>query len=164
MKLPNHEGREYRVLAIALVFFFIGLFFFLRDGASTPPSSDAQPKPSVSVQSVQSGSALDPAFANFPPPSRFRTFTYNGTNINGNALFAIGATCHDTYVAVLIFPATVDYRDDVNGAVYNIASPCSAGKIFTAVIQPSDMGGASSGTYYFFTADQGAAGTWYNPK
>ena len=168
MKPSKFGGREYRVLAVAFVFFFIGLFFFLRDSATPSPSSPSAVRPSVlvtaPVQSAPAGETLIPEFANDPAPSQFHTFTYSATGLNGSSSLVVRATCHDAYVALLIFSAGVDYRVDPSRAVFNVASPCASGTAFATVLHPSDLGGAPFGTYYFFTADQGTTGTWYNPK
>ena len=173
VKLPNWD-REYRLLALAVAFFLVGLFFFLHDSpspASSAPSAvplrDNLPFPSNPFRPDRSRST-DPAsfnspFANFPPPSKFRTFTYDATGVNSGMPLTVTAKCNDTYVTMLIFPATVDYREGMDRAVYNEATPCSAGKTWSAVIGPADLGHAPYGTYYFFTADQGTTGTWYNP-
>lgn len=85
--------------------------------------------------------------------------------IDGSSSFVVTSTCSDAYVAVLAFPATVDYRADISRAVYNSAFPCTAsGTVVTATITPSDLGATPSGTYYYFTADQGTSGMWYNPR
>jgi hypothetical protein len=168
--MTDDRKKEYRILALAVAFFLIGLFFFFRNGSPpTSPTSPISTSPKKQVASAESvrpaGSVqpLSPKFANFPLPSRFRKFTYDGTGLNGSASLAIGAVCHDAYVAILIFPAAVDYRSNADAAIYNIASPCDFNKAFDVVIHPTDLGHAPSGTYYFFTADQGTAGTWYNP-
>jgi len=161
MKLTKHWDKEYRILALAVAFFLVGFFFFLRDGAT--PGNSNQTKAPVVIGSVQGG-ALSPGFANFPAPSNFRTFTYDATGLNGNASFTISATCHDTYATILIFPAAIDYRSNVIRAVYNKAFPCDSEKTVSAVIAPSDLSRGPYGTYYFFTADQGLSGTWYNPQ
>ncbi|MGB7957732.1 MAG: hypothetical protein WCF77_02725, partial [Minisyncoccia bacterium] len=150
------------------------LFFFLHDSpspASSAPSA-VPVKPAVSVQPVSPAEQVQPTgsglpfnspFANFPPPSKFRTFTYDATGVNSGTPLTVTAKCNDTYVTMLIFPATVDYREGMDRAVYNEATPCSAGKTWSAVIGLDDLGHAPYGTYYFFTADQGTTGTWYNP-
>jgi hypothetical protein len=167
MKLPEYQNREYHLLALAVVFFLVGLFFFWYD--RTAPAPVAVPAsdhvhPSVFVQPAQSGLPPNSPFANLPPPSGFRTFIYDGTGFNGSSSLAVSATCRDAYVATLIFPAAVDYRMDMASAIYNEAIPCTVGKPFSLTIHPADLGHAASGTYYYFTADEGTTGTWYNPK
>ena len=168
--MTNDRKKEYRILAIAVAFFLVGLFFFWHNNtapatptpAVPPPSNPA--KPTVSIQPAgSSGLPLNSPFVNFPPPSGFRTFTDSGTSLNGSSSLTIAAICHAAYVAVLIFPATVDYRENMARAVFNEAVPCDSGKPFSLVIHPADLGHAPTGTYYFFTADQGMTGTWYNP-
>ena len=72
--------------------------------------------------------------------------------------------CNAGYLAVLIFPSRIDYRADIDGAVYNRAFPCPSGRAFMTTIATSSIATAPSGTYYYFTADEGATGPWYNPR
>lgn len=158
----ERRGREYRVLTIAIVFFAVGLYFFVSDRPGVPPAA-APSAPAATA--VQSGQALSPSLANYPPPSGFRTFTLGAASINGTSSFEVSAVCADAFVAVLVFPVSADYRVSPNHAVYNRAFPCAAtGTVMTTVITPSDLGNAPSGTYYYFTADQGVTGVWYNPR
>lgn len=173
MKLQDRLKREYRLIALAVVFFLAGGIFFWYD--SSLPSSSKLPPPSagnaaqgLSVQTAPSqergGNALDPDFAKFPAPSQFKTFAYGKNGINGSATLPISATCQDPYITVLIFPATIDYRGDINAAIYNEAFPCKPGQAFTLTLATSDIATAPFGNYYFIIADQGTTGTWYNPR
>jgi hypothetical protein len=191
MKLPERFDKEYRLLALAVVFFLAGGVFFWYD-ASLPSSSKSPSvmpgrlSRTVAVQPAgaspsgerpsneQSGGAqqaggqqdqqLDPAFANLPPPSQFATLDYDQKDINGTSTFVASTTCGDAYVAILIFPASVDYRADIDAAVYNEAFPCHLNQPFMTTIAPSDLAPSPSGTYYIIIADQGKSGTWYNPR
>ena len=166
MQPSENHHREYRLLALAIVFFLVGLFFFLRDNAPVVPASPSLPsqsKPAVSVQPAQPAQVFG-LFAHYPPPSQFRTFIYNSAGLNGGSSITVSAVCHDTYDTVLIFPASLDYRVNLASAVYNVASPCEMGKTFNVVIDLAMLGHAPSGTYYYFIADQGASGSWYNPR
>jgi len=169
--MTSDRKKEYRILALAIVFFLVGLFFFWRNDASPAPAapspvpSSGGAEPTVSIRPSGSiGLPQNSPFVNFPPSSGFRTFAYDGISLNGSSSFAITTTCHAAYVAVLIFPDTADYRENMARAIYNEAVPCSSGQPFTITIHPADLGHAPSGTYYVFTADQGTTGTWYNPR
>lgn len=153
--------KEYRLLALAVVFFLAGAIFFWYDASL--PSSKPQSPTGASPQGV-SVQSLDPDFANDPPPSRFKTFIYNNNGINGYSTFSVPAVCDAPYIAFLIFPASIDYRGDVTGAVYNDAFPCTSGTPFNLTVATSDIAPAPFGTYYFIVADQGATGAWYNPR
>ncbi|MGB7957997.1 MAG: hypothetical protein WCF77_04130, partial [Minisyncoccia bacterium] len=62
MKLPHQWDREYRLLALAVAFFLVGLFFFLHDSpspASSAPSA-VPVKPAVSVQPVSPAEQVQP--------------------------------------------------------------------------------------------------------
>jgi hypothetical protein len=169
MKLSDRTNREYRILAIAIVFFIAGAIFFWHD-ASLPTShsspSAGAPAPAVSVQSanVAPGQQIDPDFAKFPPPAQFRTFVYNQNGFNKLSTLSISSMCNAAYMAILIFPVAVDYRSDIDAAVYNDAFPCTAGQTFTLAITTSDIATAPFGTYYFIVADQEKSGAWYNPR
>ena len=167
------RNHDYRVLAIAVIFFGTGLFFFLSDHPWAPasaPSSAARILSSGAAPAQQAGatvqsSPLSPAFANFPPPSQLRTFAYASGTIDGAQSFAVSSTCADASVAVLVFPSSVDYRAAPNRAVYNQAFPCTASSgIINVTIAPADLGNVPSGTYYYFTVVPATDGTWYNPK
>lgn len=160
------RGNEYRVLAIATVFFLAGLFFFWYDriqhSVSTGSSASGSPAAGVSVQSA--GGALEPSLANFPPPSQFQTFMLNANGINGNSGLTVTATCHDVEVVLLAFSEKFDYRSDISKAVYNRAFSCTPDKTFHGTIQAADVKAFASGMYYVIVADQGDSGTWYNPR
>ncbi len=171
MRLPGGDNREYRVLAIATLFFLTGLLFFWLDRppASSPSAPPATTSHTLSVQSSQSEGEqdqqyLDPDFAKFPPPTQFKTVTYNANGLNGSSTLLASATCNAAYITVLLFPAKIDYRGDINAAVYNEASPCHSDQPFTLVIATSDIATAPFGSYYLIIADQGTSGTWYNPR
>jgi hypothetical protein len=172
MRLQERLKREYRLLALAVVFFAAGVIFFWYD-SSLSPSSKSAPAPAGSPQSAtaglgvageRGGATLDPDFSKYPAPAQFKTFTYGKNGINGSPALSISTTCNDAYVAVLIFPSAIDYRGDINAAIYNDAFPCRAGQSFTTTVATSDIATAPFGTYYYFVADQGTAGTWYNPR
>lgn len=167
MKLRDElRKREYRVLAIAIAFFAVGLFFFLSDRPWTPapaaPSTNVAPQ---QVASVQSPEPLSPSLQDYPSPSQFRTFAVADDLINGTSSFMVSSTCADAYTVVLVFPSAADYRETPDRAVYNRAFPCAAqGDVVDTVIAPADLGNVPTGTYYYFTADQGTSSIWYNPK
>jgi len=160
--------REYRVLAIAVIFFATGLIFFLMDHpwamAPAAPVASSGAMQGKQIGSVQSAPTFMPGLQGFPAPSQFRTFAYASGTIEGAPL-VVASTCADAYVAVLVFPSGVDYRAVPNRAVYNQAFPCATPSSTVSVtVAPSDIGNAPSGAYYYFTVSQAADGTWYNPK
>jgi hypothetical protein len=168
MITPERGTREYRLIALAVAFFLLGLIFFFYDqftprSASSAPAPDARSGQMV-VASQPSGPSLAPDFASDPAPSRFRTFTYDATGMNGSSSLPVSTTCHDAYVTILVFPAAVDYRANLNRAIINEALPCHSGSPFNGAVFASDMVPAPFGNYYVITADQGTSGTWYNPR
>ena len=163
--IKSDQIKEYRILALAVAFFIIGLFFFLQNNASQAPTQpQSLMNQSVSVKSAQGSPSFEPEFANFPPPSQFQTLTNDANGLNGSDSLSITATCHDVFLAVLIFPSRFDYRSDVSKEVYNQASPCQPGQAFHKTISKTEMENLPFGTYYVIVADQGTTGTWYNPR
>ncbi len=164
IKTKAKIGREYRVLAIAVVFFAVGLFFFIKDQTIPAPQTKPTAAPTLSVASPQGASFPDPTFAKYPAPSNFEKFTYENGEIDGASSLSVSATCNGQYVAILIYPGNFDYRLDVSRSVYNKSFPCDTGKTFNHIIEAADLSTLQPGSYYLMTADQGASGPWYNPK
>ena len=106
MKLQERLKREYRLLALAVVFFVAGAIFFWYD-ASLPSARSGASRSASAPQSAQStgrgGGQTDPDFGTYPAPSQFRTFVDDKKDINGSPALAISAPCHDAYLAFLIF-------------------------------------------------------------
>ena len=167
-RLSDDQKRVYRILVLAIAFFAVGLYFFLSDHPWTSKPSGASSSTTASAGAnsggVQSGNGSYANLGSYPPQSQFRTFTYNSGLIDGAPALAVTSTCSDAYAAVLVFPTTVDYRQDPARAVYNKAFPCVSGSEVSTTIDAASLGSTASGTYYYFTADQGASGLWYNPK
>ncbi|MGC9610980.1 MAG: hypothetical protein ABSE68_02055 [Minisyncoccia bacterium] len=155
--------RVYRILAIAIIFFVAGIFFFYKD-----KNSEVSDAPKVSdyknLQVVGDTSFQDPLFSKFPSPDKFQKFTYDKIGINGGDSFLVSAQCVDAFLTVLIFPSVVDYRKDVAKAVFNKAFGCAAGEKFNHEVVKSDLANYGFGSYYVILADQGRQGMWYNPR
>ncbi len=165
MTTKKATGREYRVLVIAVMFFAAGLFFFIKDTASPPPSGAPSPSaPTFNVAPAGPAALPSPLFAKYPDPSKFQKFIYDGRTINNGNELAVSATCDDVYLAILVYPADFDYRQDPNRAVFNKAFPCTITRPFSYVISTADATAFKPGTYYVIKADQGARGTWYDPR
>lgn len=71
--------------------------------------------------------------------------------------------CNDTYYVVLVFQKGVDYRSAPTAAIYNSATPCVKGESVNKQISFEEAG-MTTGEYYYFVADQGVEGSWYNPR
>lgn len=93
-------------------------------------------------------------------PENFKTFTYDA---KAGKRIAISGNCHDKYYAFLIFNSTTDYRKNPSGAYANRATECPPSGVFTLQMDLRDIN-LESGSYYFFIADQGKTGTWYDPR
>lgn len=92
--------------------------------------------------------------------SAFKSFTYDASI---GKQIVLSGTCHDKYYAFLIFDSKIDYRKDPGMAQSNKAFACPTSGRFTVDINLKDIN-LQSGSYYIFIADQGATGSWYNPR
>jgi hypothetical protein len=155
--------RVYRILAIAIIFFVAGIFFFYKD-----KNNEINNAPKVAdykdLQVVGNAPFQDPLFSKFPSPEKFQKFTYDKEGINGGDSFPISAQCEDAFLTILIFPSAVDYRQDVAKAVFNRAFGCTVGEKFNYEVVKSDLANYGFGSYYVILADQGQRGMWYNPQ
>ena len=154
------EKKMYRLLALAVVFFLAGSFFFLYDRYAPKRSEKTSDMPKIK----SSQDFFDPVLSRFPAPEKFQKFTYDSRGFNGEETFSVVTSCNDTYVTILIFSAAVDYRRDVTKAVFNRAFSCERGHTFSYALSKSDLTTAKEGDYYLIIADQGTTGTWYNPR
>lgn len=93
-------------------------------------------------------------------PTAFKSFDYDVAR--GKAI-SISGFCHDKYYTLLIFASAVDYRKDPAAARVNSAFDCPAGGKFTIALDLKSFN-LTTGSYYLFVADQGATGSWYNPR
>lgn len=150
--------KEYRILAIAIIFFAIGLFFFYYDKKSTANVAPAPRTASVS----QANQPL--TLPKFPDPKTFTRFTYKPLASVAVPLPTITETCRDSYVALLIFKSNLDYRKDPARASFNRAFPCVSGQQFHYAFSKEDVKDLTEGEYYVIAADEGEGGAWYNPR
>ncbi len=95
-----------------------------------------------------------------PPAAKFKIFTYDA---KVGKIINISGTCSDIYYAVLIFSANDDYKTNPAAAKINRAEECPQNRQFKTEFNLKDYN-LLSGEYYFFAADQGKTGTWYNPR
>lgn len=95
-----------------------------------------------------------------PISREFQSFAYDATT---GMNIGVSGTCHDVYYAILVFSDSVDYRKNPSASIINKAFECGKDKSFKTELnlQSSNL---KSGTYYFFVADQGERGSWYNPR
>lgn len=163
IKEERTTNKIYRILAIALVFFAAGAFFFYKDKRNgvndVPEATNYQ-----NIQIANNTPFQDPIFSKFPSPDKFQKFIYDKTGINGGDSFPISVQCGDAFLTVLIFPSAVDYRQDVAKAIFNRAFGCATGEKFSHEIIKNDLVNYGFGSYYLIIADQGLQGMWYNPR
>lgn len=116
--------------------------------------------PTVSASSKKENITTVANVKTLKESSAFKSFTYDaGTGKQ----ISLSSTCHDKYYAFLIFDSKIDYRKDPGQALSNKAFVCPASGHFTVDINLKDIN-LQNGTYYLFVADQGATGSWYNPR
>lgn len=76
----------------------------------------------------------------------------------------VSGKCLAEYFVILIFPATVDYRNNPLGFNFNTAYPCSENSVFSKTLTQSDLHLSSGVSYYVIKADEKDTGNWYNPR
>ena len=147
--------REYRVLALAVVIFIAGASFFFYDKAHV-----AEVRRAVNLASSDQGGE-QPALKG-PEPSAFKTFLHTPNT----AMPIVKDTCHDSFIAVLLFKANLDYRKDPARASMNRAFACTKGESFQFSFSGDDIKNLVAGEYYIIVADEGSVpgSTWYNPR
>lgn len=96
----------------------------------------------------------------FNAPENFKSFSYDASL---GKKIALAGTCKDAYYALLIFKSIDDYRKSPASAYYNTAYPCPASGVVALEVDLRSIN-LQSGSYYFFLADQGNTGSWYNPR
>lgn len=93
-------------------------------------------------------------------PVSFKEFNYDATQ--GRKLKVHSIHCPDMYFAILVFASGDDYRTNPGLAKVNRAYLCN--KNNSQVTLDLSLYNLASGRYYYFVADQGAVGSWYNPR
>lgn len=96
----------------------------------------------------------------FKAPENFKSFSYDASV---GKVITLAGTCKDEYYALLVFKSSDDYRKDPARSYYNTAHPCPSSGMLTLEVNLKDFN-LTSGSYYLFIADQGATGSWYNPR
>jgi hypothetical protein len=157
--VPRLPAREWRVLALATIFFVSGLVFFAERGATDArdAATPLQIQTSDSLMPHEQTPSPRESLAKLPAPETFQTFTYTGQE-------SIGAsgTCTDAYYALLIYPKEIDYRASPLDAKYNTATACTDRSFITTIaLAPLHLEKGHS--YYVVKAQQGAKNGWYNP-
>ncbi len=95
-----------------------------------------------------------------PESTKFKSFAYDQTI---GKTISVSGSCTDAYYTIVMFRAADDYKKNPAAAVFNQAFACPASRAFSQRIDVKKSN-LPSGQYYFFVADQGNAGTWYNPR
>lgn len=95
-----------------------------------------------------------------PSAGKFKTFSYNPKI---GKVIEVAGTCSDFYYAIIVFKSTDDYKTNPAMAKINNAFECPASNIFKTSFNLGEFN-LTTGNYYFFVADQGKTGIWYNPR
>lgn len=95
-----------------------------------------------------------------PESKQFASFAYDK---NIGKQISISGACFDFYYAFIVFKSADDYKSRPDATVVNRAVECPENKKFSFNVDLKDFN-LSSGEYYFFIADQGKSGGWYNPR
>lgn len=158
--------KSYRLLGLAILILILGLIFFFWRGQkiySEKNSTHGQyrilPLTSGFTQSKPDDEWLRKS--NLSSLEKFRFFEYP-LNQKNNRLI-IETTCADDFYAVLIFSQGDDYRHRSSAAKYNKAFPCQINEEIKHEINLAELN-LPPGKYYYFVADQGKEGGWYNPR
>ncbi len=158
--------RSYRIVALAAIFFVVGVVFFIFDWrlrATQPTAPNFGGEAAPAPVAGEPRAPLSP-LANYPAPATFERMTYDGKKAADQNYIEIGGKCTDMYFTVVIFPADFDYRNDPTRAVLNRATICPPEKTFTLHLTAADLRSLPKGEYYVIVADQGQSGLWYNPR
>lgn len=126
---------------------------YLKTETFTATTSETQYKPGEKTMVTVAPEKL-------PQATQFKSFAYDQTI---GKTIAVSGSCTDAYYTIVIFRAADDYKKNPAAAVFNQAFPCPANHSFSQSIDIKNSN-VPSGQYYFFVADQGNAGTWYNPR
>lgn len=124
--------------------------FIIQD--NTPPQTAAQ------IEAAKQAVASAPE--TLKAPVAFKSFDYDAAK---GKVISISGFCRDKYYALLVFSSATDYRKDPVSARVNSAYDCPVSGKFTIDLDLK-LFNLTTGSYYLFVADQGATGTWYNPR
>jgi len=95
-----------------------------------------------------------------PESKQFASFAYDQS---AGKQISISGACLDFYYAFLVFKSSDDYKSRPDASVINRALDCPQGNKFNFTVDLKDFN-LPSDDYYFFIADQGKIGGWYNPR
>jgi hypothetical protein len=150
------QDKKQRIQILLALLVIGGVFWYAKFGTST--SSRYAPTPQELKVAGDPVPYPLPILVEGPSPDSFETFTLPAAGAASRDV-----VCGDTLYTVLVFPAGVDYRRNPRGFVYNSATPCAKGEKIVAGVAKESLQ-AAAGEYYLVVADQGASGSWYNPR
>jgi len=145
-------------------------YFFSKSAKTNQPTATIQPEQNgFKLQPLSQGFSLTDKKENnqstvslnktLPPPDKFKIVIYAADKKS----FIISGQCSDVYYTVLLYKKSVDYRKYQAPPVFNKAYECPTDKKFKIDVS-QEKTNLSTGEYYVIIADQGAAGSWYNPR
>lgn len=157
--------KSYKILALSLAIFILSLIFVFWRMGFWSPEKENRGKDQFRVTPLSHGFSFGSGvseskieISNFPPPENFSTFSYPEKKS-----LEIKTKCADAYYAILIFSQAEDYRQNPASAKFNKALPCQLGEKIEYQIDLTTLN-LTQGKYYYFVADQGKVGNWYNPR
>jgi hypothetical protein len=175
------EQKKRRVLVLVVFLLIMALIwgreFFRPSGVRyIPPPRESTGK-NFSVAPLTGGFGYSGAtsleddslvnqFKSYPPPDKFRSVVYPSKSLltgQQSNQISVSGVCSDAYYALLVYSKAIDYRLNVGGSVYNSAFACQKGKQYSALLDLSTLD-LTVGQYYYFAADLGSKGVWYNPR
>jgi len=155
--------KSYKILIFSIIIFGLAVFFYWKGidrGENDKENFQVIPlNPGFGIANENSDN--NSLSLNWPDPKKLHSFTYNPSLINKNLL--VEDKCQDDYLTILIFSKNDDYRIYPAKAKFNKAFECFSSQIVSQEINLSSLN-LSAGNYYYFTADQGKEGSWYNPR
>ncbi len=155
--------KSYKILIFSLIILGLAIFFYwkgINGQKDNKENFQVIPlSPGFGIANDNSdGDGLD---LSWPAPNKFHSFVYD--QLSSVKTLKIQDECQNAYLTVLIFSKNDDYRIHPASAKFNRAFECSLGQIFSQEINLTSLN-LLAGNYYYFLADQGQEGSWYNPR
>jgi len=152
------------VLLIVILGYRFYMFMYDRGGGAFQGRASLNAGDIVLGNSSDGSNPLNLPVADSFSKSRFygKSFRYFEYSPKDKYAISVSGECAAAYYSLLIFNARDNYNENPGAARYNVAMPCPSGRKFERIVDLSSLH-LTSGTYYFFTADQGNDGPWFNP-
>ena len=153
------NGREKRILFLSLGFFLSGALFFYLHFERNTHYPEAVYFPPAKKEVAATASRGQSPFLSYPEATTFEHFVFAASQPTKDLFI----DCKDTFAAVLVYAADVDYRTHLMDAKYNMAHACEKDTDTAITIDLSNRPLVDGREYYVIKAQQGLEGEWYNP-